>query len=274
MNNILKAQESLYIWLASFEKRSYDMIRQSCDYLNVQYDLGIENNAVWKIFYPLVYSGVVDHIGKGYFALTEPMAIDFNTHYVLINCKNSTSSKKTECIGISLFGKDKEIYITQNIVKFHALQLLKSFPSISSIVEGFYESLVEEDKFEYHNYKTKKGVAEIKEGGLKRYFSVPQDGYQRQIPDKATNPDALNISYYYERVVNKQYNGHYKIKTNDLYLESFGLPILVHRVLMLDCLSRKIMPQKNNTEYHYSGVQHKIVKELNRILNNSIKIDE
>ena len=69
MNNILKAQESLYIWLASFEKRSYDMIRQSCDYLNVQYGLGIENNAVWKIFYPLVYSGVVDHIGKGYFAL-------------------------------------------------------------------------------------------------------------------------------------------------------------------------------------------------------------
>ena len=274
MNNIIKAQEALYLWLSSFDKRRYDLIRQSCDYLNIQYDLGIESYAVWKIFYPLVYSGVVEHIGNGYYAQTEPMTIDFGTHYVLINNKDENSSKTKESIGISLFDKKKGTISHQNVIQFHALQIFSNFPTISSVVDGFYESIVEEDKFEYHNYKSKKGVAELKDGGLKRYFSMPQDGYQRQIPDKTINPDALNISYYFERVVNNQYNGHYNVQTRDLHLEAFGLPILVHRVLMLDCLSRKNMPTKSNTEYHYSGIQYKIVKELNRILNNSIRIDE
>ena len=105
MNNILKAQEALYLWLSSFDKRSYDLIRQSCDYLNIQYDLGIESYAVWKIFYPLVYTGVVEHVGNGYYALTEPMAIDFGTHYVIINSKEGNSSKTGESIGISLLDK-------------------------------------------------------------------------------------------------------------------------------------------------------------------------
>ena len=94
MNNILKAQEALYLWLSSFDKRSYDLIRQSCDYLNIQYDLGIESYAVWKIFYPLVYTGVVEHVGNGDYALTEPMAIDFGTHYVIINSKRRELFKK------------------------------------------------------------------------------------------------------------------------------------------------------------------------------------
>ena len=151
MNNILKAQEALYLWLSSFDKRSYDLIRQSCDYLNIQYDLGIESYAVWKIFYPLVYTGVVEHVGNGYYALTEPMAIDFGTHYVIINSKEGNSSKTGESIGISLLDKKKGIISHQNVIQFHALQILRSFPTISTVVDGFYESIVEEEKFEYHN---------------------------------------------------------------------------------------------------------------------------
>ena len=123
MNKIIKAQEALYIWLSYFDKRSYDLIRQSCNYLNIQYDLGIESYAVWKIFYPLVYTGVIEHIGNGYYALTEPMAIDFGTHYVLINSKNENFSKTNESIGISLFDKKRGTISHQNVIQFHALQI-------------------------------------------------------------------------------------------------------------------------------------------------------
>ena len=274
MSNLSKAQKCLYLWLSNFENRSYNLIRRNCDYLNIQYNLGIETYAVWKIFYPLVYSGVVEHTGNGYYALTEPTAIDFGAHYALINMPDDTPSCNTQCVGISLLDKISCNILPSKVVTFNVAQALSSFPPIKSVVDGFYESIVDIDKLEYHDFKTRRGVAELKEGGLKRYFSIPEEGYLRQIPDKAINPDALNISYYLERVVNNQYNGNYNKQTRQLHLEAFGLPILVHRVLMLDCLSRKHLPVKTDHEYLYDGITPKVVKELNRILNKSIKIDE
>ena len=273
MDKIKEAQEKLYTWLSCFEKKSYNSIRQNCDYLNIQYSLGIDNYAVWQIFYPLVYSGVVDHVGNGYFALTEPLIMDFKSHYIVCNPDVSDNLTNTDIIGIYITD-NKENLPQCKISKFDSLQALKTYPTIKSIVDNYFESIVDEQCFEYHNYKTKKGVAEFKDGGLVRYFSVPDIGYQRQIPDKTINPDGLNIAYCYERVVNQQNNGVYTPKDKQLKLLSFGLPIMIHRVLLLDMLSRREYPKMKGYEYIYSNVNPRIVKELNRIYCNTIIINE
>lgn len=273
MNNLKEAQEKLYQWLACFEKKSYLSIRQNCDYLNIQYGLGIENYAIWQIFYPLVYSGVIDYVGNGYFALTEQQIIDLKTHYVISNPFEKENIYPTEITGI--FRAEKSNYIPQSkVVGFNALNILSRYPSIKSIVDGFYESIVDEDKFEYHNFKTKKGVAELKDGGLVRYFSDPGNSYQRQIPDKSVNPDALNIAYCYERVINQQDNGLYSKSSKVLKLQSFGLPFMIYRVLMLEMLSKNCYPSKYKNEVIFKNIEPRLVKELNKIFCNTIAINE
>lgn len=271
MNNLSKAQERLYIWLNNFDKRSYELIRQNCDYLNVQYKLNIESYAVWKVFYPLVYNGVVDYCGDGYYSVTEPLAIDFGCHYVFVNPVESDSLEATSLIGI-FWGTKHSLRDDTKTVSVNPLGTLHSFPSIKEIVDSFSISYIDDDKLEYHNYKSKVGVADLKDGGLVRYFSIPKEGLQRKIPDRIMNPDALNISYCFERVINEEENGKYSSKDKTLIMKSFGMPIMIYRCMLLDSLSRREIPELSKNEYHFKDVDHRLVLELNRIFCNSISI--
>lgn len=270
--NLNIAQEKLYLWLSWFEKRSYNSIREKCDYLNIQYRLHIESYSVWKIFYPLVYSGVVDHVGNGYFALTEPLVVNFDTHYLYTN--HEPNSKNYKICGPGMFICELESAEIHKSININVISILQKYPNIKSVINGYYESIVDIEDLDFHDKSNSQGVADIKRGVLKRYFSIPSEGYQRQIPNKSINPDGLNLAYYYERVINKQYNGFYNPRSHELRLKSFGLPIMIHRILMLDCLSRKEIPLYESDEYYYPGINKKIVHELNRILIKSIKIDE
>lgn len=272
-SNLFKAQEKLYIWLNNFDRRSYELIRQNCNYLNDQYELGIKNYTVWKVFYPLVYNGVVDYCGDGYYSVTEPLSIDFGSHYVFINPMEDDNLEETSLIGIFWGNKQSQRDDTRTI-KVNPLMTLRSFPTIREIVDSFSISYIDNDKLNYHNYKTQNGVADLKDGGLIRYFSIPTEGYQREIPDKIINPDALNISYCFERVVNKEENGRYFRKDKVLVMKSFGLPIMIYRCLLLDSLSRKEIPELRKNEYYFKNINHRLVRELNKIFCNTISIYE
>ena len=75
-DDIEKAQQLLYVWISKFENRSLDSIKQKCDYLNEIFHFELPN-PIWGIFWPLVFNGVIDHVGKGYYALSEPIVLDY-----------------------------------------------------------------------------------------------------------------------------------------------------------------------------------------------------
>ena len=78
------ASSLLYVWLSKHGRRSLESIKTNCEYLAESYHLSV-SNPIWEIFWPMVYSGVIDHTGKGYYALTEPLIVDYHTHFFYIN---------------------------------------------------------------------------------------------------------------------------------------------------------------------------------------------
>ena len=58
-----------------------------------------------------------------------------------------------------------------------------------------------------------------------------------------------------------------------LVTPSFALPYTLYRVLQLETMSSRILPKKDGREYIFDGVSTTVVKELNRILCNSISYE-
>ena len=56
-----------------------ESIKQNCDYLNEIYHLELRN-PIWGIFWPLVFNGVIDHVGNGFYALSEPTPSQTKLH--------------------------------------------------------------------------------------------------------------------------------------------------------------------------------------------------
>ena len=100
---IRQLQALLHIWLSKYDSRSLVVIKDSCDSLNESYQLGL-SNPIWDIFWPLVFNGLVDHIGNGYYALTEPLIVDSGTYkYILLSDK--TLARAHTCIRPQKKGK-------------------------------------------------------------------------------------------------------------------------------------------------------------------------
>ena len=222
MNNvdIEKAQQLLYVWISKFENRSLDSIKQKCDYLNEIFHLELPY-PIWGIFWPLVFNGVIDHIGKGYYALSEPIVLNYGTHFYYINVFPKEVNREYVSIGISLSETFKEVGC--KTMRPSATAILKSYPCIKDIVDAFPKSLEDESKLNYVNCKSKRGLAELEEGGLTRYFSLPEQLYLRQLPSREFNPEAYALSYCLTRVVNQELNGKYNTSTQRLTMPSLAL---------------------------------------------------
>lgn len=268
-SNLDRAQEALYIWLSNFEKRSYTSIKQNCDYLNIAYKLGFEDYAVWYIFYPLLNTGVIDHVGNGYFALTSPICYDLGDEYICTNIPKGTKVQKTSYVGVYRL-KELGDNNCVKVCRFNAMSVLKSFPTIESIVDGFPKSIEDLTNAEFYNWRTKKGVTKRLKDGMVRFFSIPDKLYQREIPSKNTNPDAFSISYCYGRVINNEDNGKYESNTRILKIPVFATIIMTYRVLFLEALLKGKEPKRIGNYYYFYEISKNIVKELNRIYCNSI----
>ena len=84
-SSIYQAQLLLYKWLSHFDKRSYNSIKEVCEYLNISMHLEILGNPMWSLFYPLLRNGVVDCAGNDYYAIASPAVLDFSTHLYAVN---------------------------------------------------------------------------------------------------------------------------------------------------------------------------------------------
>lgn len=269
--NIYELQKLLYIWLSRYESRSIDSIKIACNNLVNSYEVTL-SNPIWNIFWPLVFNGVVDHIGKGNYALTEPLIVDCNKHYYSINCNPNDDFIETEFVGIRhslLLPK----FAGVKIVKNDAISILKKFPSIDKIVDSFPKTLQEESELEYYNWKTKKGIAKLAKDGVARYFSIPDKLYIRKVPDKNINPDAFAITYCYSRAINDELNGIYKKDEKKLYVPSFAFPLTIYRVLLIETMKEGIFPKIRTNKYVFCGITNNVINELNRIFCNTISYE-
>lgn len=266
-----KLQTLLYVWLSKLGRRSLDSIKINCDYLVESHQI-TSYNPIWEIFWPLVFSGVADHTGKGYYALTEPLILDYGSHYYYINNIPKTNNYKEVSVGIFL----SDELVNDDGLKFITTEpkaILKRFPSVDVIVDTFPKSIQDEKDLKYHDFRNKKGVADLEKDGLKRFFSNPEKAYMRELPDRTINPDAFAIAFCYGRAITGEGNGKYYTKQNKLVTPSFAIPYSLFRVLQLETMSSRNLPKKDGREYIFNGISAAVVKELNRILCNSISYE-
>lgn len=270
-SSILKQlQALLHIWLSKYDSRSLAVIKDSCDSLNESYQLGL-SYPIWEIFWPLVFNGLVDHLGGGYYALTEPLIIDSGTYKYSLNCKPNNEYKETQITGIYV-SKNIPIGCSAKVVKADTLSILKQIPTLEDVVDGFPKTLQDEENLEYYNWKTRRGIAKI-ENGLTRYFSLPEKLYIRELPAREINPEAFAIAYCLSRMVNNEDNGFFCSDTQKLVMPTFAMPFTIYRALLIEAMKVGSLPEINGDKYVFKSISPQIYKELNRIFSNSIRYE-
>ena len=136
MNNnaSYKAQELLYNWMSNFEKRSYSQIKEACNFLNMSLNLNLGEHPVAHLLFPLVYTGVIDHVGQDYYALSQPVMIDFGSYIYSINSMTGLGSGENVPVGWALLIKE-QVPEQVTMLKLNSLSVLKSFPRIDYVIE-------------------------------------------------------------------------------------------------------------------------------------------
>ena len=269
-DNIKKVQQLLYVWISKFEKKSLESIKQNCDYLNEIYQIKLQN-PIWEFFWPLVFNGVIDHVGNGFYALSEPIVLDYGTHFYNINVIPKGVNSQYVSVGITLSEKYDEIKC--KTIRPSATAILKSYPCIKDVVDAFPKSLEDESNLKYINWKSKRGLAELEKGGLVRFFSLPEQLYLRLLPPRNINPEAYALAYCLTRVENNELNGKYNSATRQLTMPTFAMPFMVYRVLLLECMASKQLPRKHVQDYTFENISAGSVKQLNRIFCNTIQYE-
>ena len=269
-DKIQKAQELLYDWISHFDKRSLESIKKNCDYLDNIYELQL-TNPIWGIFWPLVFNGVIDHVGNGYYALSSTIVLDFLTHSYFVNASKVNPKSEKVLVGIELSGPLTET--EYKVMRPSPLAILKTYPTIKDVVDAFPKTLQDESNLKYANSRTRRGLAELEQNGLTRYFSLPESLYIRELPSRNINPEAYAIAYCLTRVVNGEPNGIYNQKTRVLKMPTFAMPFMIYRVLLIECMAFKKLPRQEEYNYVFENTSVDIIKQLNRILCNSISYE-
>lgn len=273
MNKVDTARGLLWNWMTCCEgKRSYESIRKNCEYLDEVYNLGLGSYAVWTLFQPLFRSGVVEFVGKDCYAVSPAVAIERNGLFLYNSPVITNAGSSTSFPGIFVTRSEEEVKDFKR-VQFDALSVLKGIPSANEVVDAFSVSVEDLSHVDYYHYKGKKGLTKRLEDGAVRYFCIPEKLYQREIPGRATNPDAFGIAYCYSCGLNGETKGYYNKNNGTLRMRTFGLPATIERILFLESMTQGIAPvsEINGTVYH--KISLKVAKEINRILCNTFEYE-
>lgn len=267
------AQELLLKWMACGEKkRSYELIRKNCEYLNRAYELELEDNAVWTLFHPMFRTGVIEFAGNDCYALSPTIAIEYNNNFIYNSPLDQKKSNRTKFTGIYKTDNPEDIEGIK-IVHFNAENILRHIPSVKDVIDSFPISIEDLTQVEYYHNKGAKGLTKrIKEGAV-RYFCIPELLYQREVPGRAINPDAFNIAYSYSRSINGIFSGKFSSRDNMLEMQSFGLPVAIERILFLESMRYGESPENCDRYKRFFPISIGVVKQLNRILCNTIKYE-
>ena len=136
-NPIYNAQHLLYRWMSHYEKKSYQSIKEACDHLNSSMKLGIYGNPMWALFYPLMRVGIVECVGNDYYAVTNTVVLDCDTHLYVVNGGNEYDYPY---VGYKMIDRKNAILSHCIVVKLSTLAILKSFPTIRDVIYNWDNS--------------------------------------------------------------------------------------------------------------------------------------
>jgi len=271
MTNLKQKQELVLTWLSygKVESKSFESIKQACIALCNQ-----ETNFTYQdIFYPLLNCGLIDCIGQNRYAITPPIACCKGKGiYVLSNAtQNKSDYIETSFPSIYL---TKQSPVDIQTYLFNGTNILSNFPTISQIFECFVSVTNMNNKLIQVDSRSKKGGLASENGNkLQYYFKIQESSVTKKVPPQRENPDALNISIYYERIINDKRNGIYNKQTRELKLLKKGISILLYRVLLIEVLLNRNEPFVENEYIIFPTISPKLVKEINRILCKSIQYE-
>lgn len=272
-SNIEIARELLLKWLTCRDnKLSYESIRKNCEYLDQAYGLGLENNAMWAIFQPLLRTGVVEFAGNDCYAVSPSVAIEANGYFIYNTPLTQKEDNYTDFTGIyrTLDCQDIDGF---PIVTFNAESVLKHIPTVKDVVDLFQVSIQDLSNVEYYHHIGSKGLTKRIDNGGISFFIIPELCYQKEVPGRAINPDAFNIAYCYSTSINGLFTGKYCKQSHILQMQSFGLPIAIERVLFLESMLNETPPEETGRYKQFYHISHAAIKQLNRILCNTIKYE-
>lgn len=273
MNNIKECQEALFTWMSLQNQVNYNTIKKYCEYLNLQYNLLIEEHPAWKIFLPLFFAGNIDFCGDNCFKVTEPIAVTKRDFCIYTNTFNQSLDVST---AFHFIFRSKEVpHIDfKKIYRFNAVSILKHFPTVKDIVSKF-EPLPLNDfsSLKFDNREIKFGVAQKEDWNLKYYFVYPETRRVVAVPYWNVNPDGINVAYCYSRSIDGRGNGKYSLKDKRMYITSYRFPILLYRILLLESLLEGNTPFFEQGLYIFPNINLNIANQINRILNNSIQYE-
>ena len=273
MNNTKECQRLLLVWASLQEKVRYDTIKKYCEYLNLQYNLCIDEHPWWDIFLPLYLAGNIDFCGENSFKATEPIAIKGEEFCIYTNVLNQSEQFQTDYPYI-FRSKTVPSYEFKKTYEFNAISILNHYPTVKDIV-ATYQSLPLNDfsNLKFDNYKIKYGIAQKENWNMNYYFIYPENRKIVSVPSWNTVPDAINIAYSYSRSIDGRGNGSYDISNNVLRLTSFRIAIMLFRILLIESLLGGYTPFQEKGEYVFPCISLPIAKEVNRILNQSIRYE-
>ncbi|MCM1302127.1 MAG: hypothetical protein NC250_08435 [Alistipes senegalensis] len=271
--NIDIARELLFKWMACGErKHSYEAIRKNCEYIDRAYELGLNGNAVWTLFQPLFRTGVVEFAGKDCYALCPTVAVEHKGHFIYNGILPQKEAHRTAFTGIYKTDNFDDVE-GMKIVHFDAETILKHIPSVREVVDSFPISIEDLTHAEYYHYKGAKGLTKRLGDGAVRYFCIPEQSYQREVPGQAVNPDAFCIAYNNSRSLNGDCAGKYDNRNQVLRMYSFGLPASIERILFLESMALGNTPEDVDRTKLFPSIKPNVVKQLNRILCNTIEYE-
>lgn len=267
------ARELLFKWMACEDRKcNYEVIRRNCEYMDQAYELGLNGNSVWILFQPLFRTGVVDFAGRDCYALCPTSAIEHEGHFIYNSTLPQKEANRTAFTGIYRTD-DLDDVEGMKIVHFNAETILKHISSVREVVDSFPVSIADLSHAEYYHYKRAKGLTKRLGDGAVRYFCIPEQSYQREVPGRAINPDAFSIAYNYNRSLNGDCAGKYDNRNQVLRMYSFGLPASIERILFLESMTLGNTPEDVDRTKLFPSIKPNVVKQLNRILCNTIEYE-
>ena len=263
-----EAQELFYSWLKEVEDVRYERIKQICNYLNHKLALNLEK-PTYCIFYPLLYSGVIEFAGNSRYQITPKCIISKNKKKnIVVSPSTLEELQETHFVGIYIQEDITNSYFSGSY-HFNLITILKNTPTIFQCLSSYPLIYNSREKELNDNL----GLNYSAENNFKRWYFV--DSKQKKcydIPHHSTNPDALNIAYCYDRVIKQESNGYYDTKSKRLKMNRYNIPILIYRLLMVESLLAGSAPLIDNDYYIFENIDRRSYSELNRIFCKSIRI--
>lgn len=257
--SISELQSLFLTWISNVGLTRYARIKDVCSYLADRYELDLPYPQ-YKIFYPLFLSGVIDFCGNAHYAKSPNFEIS-NGVRTLTN-HHTNESNNTNFTGL---------YIIEGNSKhnnFNAKQILEKIPSVDKIVKNYPIG-----QLDLTLVRKKNGILEEPKRHYIRYFYNESTNLLVRIPPMEENPDAQNVAFTYESIINGRHTCSYNIEDKEIKFYRYGMPIIIYRALLSECLLSGNSIEEDNRFIIFKGIKNSTAKQVNRILLNTMKYE-